>query len=479
MEISLAKNTSASDLSLIPLFKEEGLSTRLKSYFDQQTLLLIAADFKNECNETHLAYSPNLGRVMLLGLGPKKQLTLGSFRKSIQTAINSVRSLRLDTLQIILPALPGSQFLEMLAFGLVFGNYIFDYYKKDKQKSQIKKAVIITKQVSEKNQQAIKRGRIIALAVNQSRDLANHPANVATPKHLAKHALEIAKKHKIKIKILDEKTIKKESLGLLLGVSAGSDEPPRLIVMDLGPANQDPIVLIGKGLTFDSGGVSIKPADKMDEMKFDMCGAATVLGIMEAASQLKLKQRLVAVIPSSENLISGRAVKPGDVLRSHNGQTVEVINTDAEGRLILADAISYAKKYYQPKAIIDYATLTGAVIVALGDEYTGAMTNTEKFNNALTYASETTGEKIAFLPLAPEYKDQLRSNIADLKNVGDKGFAGAITAALFLEKFVGPTPWIHLDTAGTAWTMRKRPHIPAGATGWGVYFTLAQLFKLR
>ncbi len=496
MNVSLSKQLAASDLTIIPLFQEEGLAARLKSFFEPTILTFIQSDFEPKTGQVQSVYSSRLGRVVLLGLGAKKDLSLAEFRRNIQTAILTSKNFDIDSLQIMLPDFPNpTQFLEMVAFAAVFGCYKFDYYKQNPNKREgIKNICIVSRRLSQANQQAVKRGQILAEVTNNTRDLANHPANTATPRHLASHALAIGKRYRIKTKILDEQAIKKEKLGLLAGVSLGSDEPPRFIIMEYRPARlarreskragrqaaaRQPIVLIGKGLTFDSGGVSIKPADKMDEMKFDMCGGATVLGVMEAAARLKLNQHLVGIIPSSENLLSGRALKPGDVLYSHSGQTVEVVNTDAEGRLILADAISYAKKYYDPKAIIDYATLTGAVIVALGDEYTGAITNTNRFNLALTYGAETSGEKIAFLPLAQEYQDQLASPIADMRNVGEKGVAGAITAALFLEKFVGATPWVHLDTAGTAWSIKTRKHRPAGATGWGVYFTLAMLSKLK
>ena len=266
--------------------------------------------------------------------------------------------------------------------------------------------------------------------------------------------------------------MRKEGMGLLLGVSGGSEEPARFIVLEYGPSNLEPIVLIGKGLTFDSGGISIKPADRMDEMKFDMCGGADVLGIVQAAAELKLPCRLVALIPAAENLVSGRAVKPGDVLKSHSGNSVEITDTDGEGRLILADAISYARRHYRPKAIFDYATLTGGVVVALGDEVAGYLTNRQLFRSSLALSSAQTGEELWELPLIKSYEEQIKSGVADLKNVGERKFAPTIVAALFLEKFVKQTPWVHFDIAGVAWTTRNKPYLPAGATGFGVYLTV-------
>ena len=325
---------------------------------------------------------------------------------------------------------------------------------------------------------ALTSGIAIGQAANTSKDLANHPGNVATPTHLAEHAIQLAKHFGFTCKVLGPEEITKEKLGLLAGVSLGSEQPPKFIILEFGPKSKPPIVLVGKGLTFDSGGISIKPADKMEEMKYDMCGGATVLGIFEAAALLKLPVHLIGLIPSAENLVSGNAVKPGDILVAHDQTSVEIINTDAEGRLVLADAISFAKKYYKPKLIIDYATLTGAVVVALGEEYTGYFTNTPQYLKQFDKSSKFTSEKFWHLPLAPEYKDQLKSLIADIKNIGDKGSAGSSTAALFLEHFVGATPWIHLDIAGTAWTMRPKPYATPGATAWGVYLTIDFLRNL-
>jgi len=315
-------------------------------------------------------------------------------------------------------------------------------------------------------------GVTIGNAANEARNLANHPGNIATPKHLAAHAVELARKYKFSSKVLGPAEIAKEKMGLMMGVAAGSEEPAQFIILEYGPKSKPPVVLIGKGLTFDSGGVSIKPADRMEEMKYDMCGGATVLGIFQAAAEMKLPVHLVGLIPSTENLLSGKAVKPGDILKAHDGTTVEVINTDAEGRLVLADAISYAKKYYKPKLMVDYATLTGAILIALGDQVTGFYTNTKSYVQQFEKAGNSSAEQIWHMPLTEKYKEELRSMFADIKNIGEKGSAGATTAALFLEHFVGTTPWIHMDIAGTAWTMRPRNFANPGATAWGVYLTI-------
>jgi leucyl aminopeptidase len=257
-------------------------------------------------------------------------------------------------------------------------------------------------------------------------------------------------------------------MGSLLAVAKGSAQPPKFIVMEYmkGKKSEKPVVLVGKGLTFDSGGISLKPAHNMEEMKFDMSGGAAVIGAMYAAGMLKLKKNIVGLVPAAENMPGGRAVKPGDIVRSMSGKTIEILNTDAEGRLILADALSYAKKY-KPAAVVDLATLTGACMVALGSHATGLFGNDEKLIEALREAGERTGERCWPMPLWDEYKEQIKSKVADLKNIGGR-WGGAITAAAFLEKFTD-YPWVHLDIAGTAFGSKALlPYVQAGGTGLGV-----------
>ncbi|OGE73581.1 MAG: hypothetical protein A3I07_02425 [Candidatus Doudnabacteria bacterium RIFCSPLOWO2_02_FULL_42_9] len=464
MQIQLSKTETSPNLTILPLFVGEKLNKNLPKH--------ALADFKNRLGSTHLIYTDS-SRVLLLGLGEKKNFKPESWRTATHTSINIAMTLGVESMDIVLPKLPTNQleaFLELTGFALTFSGYRFDEYKKEKNGLKLKEVYLISP-INAKLSKALTRGIALGHAANTARSLANHPGNVATPTHLAQHAKESAKKFGFKCQVLGPKEIAKEKMGLLTGVSLGSDQPPQFIILEYGNKNKPPFVLVGKGLTFDSGGVSIKPSEKMEEMKYDMCGGAVVLGIFEAAAALKLPVHLVGLIPATENLLSGKAVKPGDILISHIGASVEIINTDAEGRLVLADAISYAKKYYKPKLIIDYATLTGAVITALGDEYTGYFSNTKNYQKQFEKSSALTAEKIWSLPLAQEYKDQLKSSIADIKNLGEKG-AGATTAALFLEYFVGTTPWIHLDIAGTAWTMRPKSYASPGATGWGVYLTV-------
>lgn len=285
---------------------------------------------------------------------------------------------------------------------------------------------------------------------------------------LALHAQTIAKNNTLQCRVITEEQAQKMRMGAFLAVAQGSREPAKIIILEyiasrsFGP----PLVIIGKGITFDSGGISLKPPDKMEQMKDDMAGGAVVMGTMQAVAQMKLPLNLVGIIPATENLPGGKAYKPGDVLTSLSGQTIEVISTDAEGRLILADALTYAKRY-KPKAIVDLATLTGACIIALGDYVAGIMGNDASLLNSVKSAGEKTGEKVWELPLWEEYFDYLKSDIADFKNVGTRA-AGTITGGMFLKKFVNDTPWVHMDIAGPTWYEKDKPYIPKGASGFGV-----------
>ena len=305
-------------------------------------------------------------------------------------------------------------------------------------------------------------GRAIAAGVSLARDLGNLPGNVCTPSHLAEAAKALAGRHrKVSFKALDESRMKKLGMGSLLSVARGSRQPPRLVILEYrgAPRSRPPIVLVGKGITFDSGGISIKPSATMDEMKFDMCGAASVIGTMEACATLELPLNVVALAPACENLPDGNATKPGDIVTTMAGTTVEVLNTDAEGRLILCDALTYAKRF-KPDAIVDVATLTGACVIALGAHASGLFSNHQPLADDLLAAGEYAGDRAWQMPLWDEYAEQLKSNFADVANIGGRE-AGAVTAASFLSKFTSEQRWAHLDIAGTAWRSGKEK----GATG--------------
>ena len=313
----------------------------------------------------------------------------------------------------------------------------------------------------------MRRGRVLAEAQNATRELVTLPGNVATPRYLAAEAERLAGEHGFRVEVRDRKRLEEEGFGGLLTVARGSVEEPCFIEMEHEGSGGDPVVVVGKGVTFDAGGISLKPASGMEDMKYDMAGAAAVFGVMIAAARLDIPQRVIGLVPATENLPAGDAVKPGDVIRGLSGKSIEVINTDAEGRLILSDALTYAQRL-DPVAIVDMATLTGACVVALGHHAVAVLANDRGIADELSEAGEATGERTWPLPLWKAYRAQLDSDIADIKNIGGRG-AGTITAGWFLREFVSDdVPWAHLDIAGTAWAKEARGWQPKGATGVGV-----------
>ena len=312
------------------------------------------------------------------------------------------------------------------------------------------------------------KARELAEGVFLARDLVFEPANVLHPESFARRCRGLAR-HGVKVRILDEKAMRREGMNLLLSVGRGSARPSRMAVMrwNGGPKGGKPLALVGKGVCFDTGGISIKPAAGMEDMKWDMGGAAAVVGAMRAIAGRKVRRNVVGLVGLVENMPDGNASRPGDVVKSMSGQTVEIINTDAEGRLVLADVLTYAIKRHQPAGIVDLATLTGAIMVALGREHAGMFSNDDSLAGAVSAAGEETGEKVWRMPLGEEYDALLKSHIADMKNIGGR-MAGSITAACFLERFVDDVPWAHLDIAGMAWSDKARPTVPRGGTGFGV-----------
>ena len=313
-----------------------------------------------------------------------------------------------------------------------------------------------------KGESAAARAKAIADGVRLARDLGNLPANVCTPSHLASEARALAKHHGLACEILDQHQMEKLGMGAFLAVARGSHQPPKLIVLKHQGASKKseaPVVLVGKGVTFDTGGISLKPAAEMDEMKFDMCGAASVLGTMKAVALMKLPLNVIGIVPATENMPGGNAVKPGDIVTTMSGKTVEILNTDAEGRLILCDALTYAERF-KPAAVVDVATLTGAMVIALGHIATGLFANDDSLARELLKAGDASWDRAWHLPLWDDYQEALKSNFADIPNIGNRA-GGAITAACFLERFTKAYPWAHLDIAGTAW----KSGADKGATG--------------
>ena len=436
--------------------------------------------FGGKLNQTTFIYSLgklNVDKVILIGLGKKKEMTLDKLRQTSATIAKIAEGKGIKKLMTNLPdmkikGMPAMDIGQTIAEGTILSLYKFNKYKSEKNNNEKKLSELTLLTENEKNVKTLKSGVSIAqkisAAVYFTRDLINHPGNIATPTYMAEQAKKMAKQYNIKCKILNKPDMEKLGMGGLLGVSKGSHQPPKFIILEYWGTkkNKAPVVLVGKGLTFDSGGISLKPGQGMEEMKTDMSGGAGMIGAIMAAASLKLPVNVVTLVPASENMPGGSANKPGDVLKTMSGKTIEVLNTDAEGRLILADALTYAEKY-KPKSVLDMATLTGACVIALGNHATGILGNDEKLIDDIKKAGEVAGEKVWQLPLWEEYDELIKSDIADLKNIGGRG-AGTITAAGLLKKFASEYPWAHLDIAGTAWTEKPKPYVPKGAVGVGV-----------
>lgn len=391
--------------------------------------------------------SQTIKRILLVQLGKNKTTNQG---ETLAKALKAVAH-KYQKVGIILPTSHEKEAGKLCLDSILFNNFQFFHHKtniKDSDKHKIESFILF----SDKNiDKAISESQIINNAVETIRHLASQPSNKMTPKNLSAATVAMANKRKIKVTVFDEKTLEKMGCGGITGVSQGSHEDACLIAMEYNPKAKFTVALVGKGITFDSGGISIKPSKDMHEMKFDMIGGATVIACLQAASDLKLPIRLIGVVAAAENLPSGKALKPGDIVTTYSGKTVEVLNTDAEGRMVLADGLSYVQKHYKPNLIIDLATLTGAVVVALGNQITGAFGNNEKLNDKIKLAAKTANEPLHFMPLHSGYKDELKSSVADLANIGKQRF-DAIIGALFLQEFIEKqTPWVHLDIAGTAW----------------------------
>ena len=437
------------------------------------TNVLSNGDFSGKENETALIYAPDglaSPRLLLVGLGERASFTLDKLRRASATAAKRARTLKLDEAAFALPVPEGSGPREAsvaASEGAVLGLYRFDRYKTGNENHNLEVLTLVSedKGVVADVEAGAETGSKLAAAAVFARDLANEPSNTATPEYLAEKAHEIADRYGMEITVLDRAGIESEGLTGLATVGRSATNEPRFIALEhkKGIDEVSPIVLVGKAVTFDSGGISIKPAVNMGDMKYDMSGGAAVLGAMEAVGSMDLPLNVVALVPATENLPGGNAFKPGDVLKLHSGKTVEIVTTDAEGRLILADALSYAKRY-EPAAVVDCATLTGACHVALGDHASGLMGNDDDLIAEVRAAGETTGERAWPLPLFAEYTEQIKGDTADIRNSGGR-YGGALTAGAFLKEFTD-YPWAHLDIAGTAYHGKSRnAYTPKGASG--------------
>jgi leucyl aminopeptidase len=429
-------------------------------------------EFGGAAGDITILYRPSgmkARRLALTGAGKPDKFDEVAMRKTAGAAVRSLKGKSLRNLHFfVAPEHASASFVQAVVEGALLADYEPDQLKTDPKKNEkrLDSFTVVVPALDGELTAAAERGRILAEAQNFARDLVNEPANLLTPVSLADYARNMASEVGLSFELLDEAMMREIGMGSLLGVAQGSDNPPALVVLryvPASPASNDHLALVGKGVTFDSGGISIKPADGMEKMKYDMGGGASVIGAMRAIAQLKPKVRVTAFIPAVENMLSGRAQRPGDVVKTLNGKTVEVINTDAEGRLILIDAITYAIRQGATH-LVDAATLTGAIVVALGHMHIGSFSNNDDLHERLRQAGKAAGDRIWRMPLDEDYKDYLKSAFADLPNVGGR-WGGAITAAKFLEEFVEDKPWVHLDIAGTAWLDDAKPHLAKGPTG--------------
>jgi len=420
-------------------------------------------------------------RILLAGLGKKENFTNDTIRFVSGKIAQKARELSLKEFSIVVPPsvlIESTLSVSQIVEGCKMSLYKFEKYKAKKENNIPDLTILISK--SKKISKAIKIAEIVSDGCIYTKSIANLPPNECMPITLANFAKIISKKNKMKCKIISKNQLKKEGFGGITAVGQGSKNESKLIILEYNYNSQKekPIVLVGKAVTFDTGGISLKPGAGMDEMKFDKCGGCTVIGIMKAVSELKLPINIVGIIPSVENMPGGESYRPGDIIKLYNGKTAEILNTDAEGRLILADALSYGEKQYSPKAIIDFATLTGACIVALGTNIAGMVSNNDKLKQKIIESSKRTTEEIWELPLNEDYMNMVKSDVADIKNTGTGRAAGAITAAAFLRNAIEDTPWVHIDIAGVAWTQagtKDKPYNAKGATGFGVRLMLDYL----
>jgi leucyl aminopeptidase len=431
-----------------------------------------------ECTLIHRPPGLVAAKLLVVGAGKKEKFNSAQRRRLAGTAVRYLRSRGVRDLAWVVPAMgPQSDCIQTVVEGAVLADYDADRYKTERngQRRIERLELALLSPPGEEAEVARERARIVAEAQNFTRDLVNEPSNQMTPTLLAQQAQDMAKRFGLECRVLGPEEIQALKMAAFWAVAQGSEEPPRLIVVRYTPpgAAETPVVgLVGKGITFDTGGISIKRSENMHEMKTDMAGGATMLGVMQAIAQLKPQLRVTAVVPATENMPSGKAYKPGDVITSMSSKTIEILNTDAEGRLVLADALTYAKQL-GCTVLIDAATLTSAITIALGHTTTGVFGWSKEWVERVLAAAATAGEKMWALTVDEDYRDLYKSSIADLANTGGR-YGGAITGAMFVGEFAGDTPWVHLDIAGTRWSNEEKPFMAKGATGHGVR-TLVQL----
>lgn len=436
-------------------------------------------EFHGKQNEVLITPAPDNvkpERILFIGLGNKNEISSEKIRQAGGKSAVYLRDMGMIKIALSTSVLSSLEISPAVFIeGFLLGQYAFKKYLKEKNNRPIGSISILSK-ISKRLRKDLQWAITTASAVNFARDLVNTPANDMTPLHLANAALSLKRKN-LSVKVLGKRDAQRLGMGSYLSVAHGSHQPLKFIILEYRGAEGSPVVLIGKSITFDSGGISLKPADGMERMKYDMAGGAAVLGIFRAVSELKLPVHVIGILPATENLIGGSAAKPGDVVRAINGKTIEIISTDAEGRMTLADAIGYAKRF-KPKMIIDIATLTGACSIAFGSGATAMMGNNKDLIDKFKIYGNNTYERVWEMPLFEEYKEYLKSDIADLKNTGGKT-GSLVSSAYFLSEFAGKIPWVHLDIAGTAWAEKEKPCMPKGATGIGVRLIMNLIKELK
>jgi leucyl aminopeptidase len=483
--------TAAADVLVVPVFEGESAESDELRALNQATAGLIAdvlasGEIKGKSGDVAFLHAPGgvaARRTLLIGAGPQAEFSVRALRQRIGQAARVALKKGNASLAVMLRGgFPAAEAAAAAVEGVKLGVYDPAIYRKRETEAKFLTDVTLCVSASEADdaQRGVAEGDIIAEATNFSRTLSVEPGNKVTPREMARRAREMAEKFGLECVVFGREKMQELGMGALLGVGQGSDEEPQLIHLRYRPAsgtskNDIRLAIVGKGITFDTGGICIKSRDAMWEMKYDMSGGAATLGAMQAIAQLKPEIEVNAYVAAAENMPSGKSYKPGDVLHSYDGKTIEVIDTDAEGRLVLCDALAYARKDGAATHIIDLATLTGAVMVALGHERAGLMGTNPDFIGEVKCAAEAAGEKVWQLPLDEEYGELMKSDIADIKNLGNR-YAGSITAGWFLREFVGDVPWVHLDIAGTAWLDGEQPEMAKGPTGFGVR-TLVHLVK--
>jgi leucyl aminopeptidase len=480
IEISEQLPPSGVEALAVCVFADEPRDTSVLDDEVRGVVEKLASDgeFKGEAESSlllHVSGLQGVERLLLIGLGAHADFDAHVLNRASSIAVRKARASHLKHLHFILPSSGDAQRMTRAATeGALCGLYDNSFYQKREDTTMLERMTIIIQSPEFKTQnsklkRAIERGRIISEAVNWTRRLADEPGGTLPPREFARRAAEMAEEFGLQVETLDADEIRKRGMGGLCGVGKGSNEPPALIVLRYEPeganAKDELWAFVGKGITFDTGGISIKHGLEMYEMKTDMAGGAAALGALRAIAQLKPARRVVAIVPSAENMPSGKAIKPGDVIKTLAGYTIEVVDTDAEGRLVLSDGIAYAKQLGASR-IVDLATLTGSIIIALGSHRAGLFSNNDEWARRVEKASERAGEPVWRMPVSDDYKKPIESAIADFKNYG--GRPDATAAALLLSKFAGETPWAHLDIAGTSWLDSSQPYAPKGSTGAGV-----------